>query len=234
MSAPATEHDRLADLAVWAGQEFDRAPALEVLSWAAAEFGNSWCVASSMADAVVPHLASTVRPGVDVIFLDTGYHFVDTIGTRDAVAATLPVTVKTVRPDLSVADQDARHGADLYARDPDACCAMRKVAPLGQALAPYSAWVSGLRREESLTRASARVVDWDAQRGLVKVNPIANWTQDDVETYITEHAIMVNPLLSDGYRSIGCEPCTQRVVEGADARSGRWAGLTKVECGLHL
>jgi phosphoadenosine phosphosulfate reductase len=233
VSAPAAEHDRLAGLAAWASREFDRAPAGEILSWAAAEFGNSWCVASSMADAVVPHLASVAQPGVDIIFLDTGYHFVETIGTRDAVVATLPVTVKSIKPELTVAEQDAQFGKDLFASDPDKCCSMRKVAPLGRALAPYSAWVSGLRRDESPSRAGTPVVDWDAHRGLVKINPIANWTQDDVDAYIVEHGILVNPLLSDGYGSVGCEPCTARVADGADARSGRWAGLSKIECGIH-
>ena len=234
MSAPAIEHDRLADLAAWAGREFDGAPAAEILAWASLEFGSSWCVASSMADAVVPHLASVAQPGVDVIFLDTGYHFVETIGTRDAVAATLPVTLKSITPELTVAEQDNVYGKDLFARDPDKCCSMRKVAPLGQALAPYSAWVSGLRRDESLSRADAPVVDWDAHRGLVKINPIANWTDDDVDAYILANSILVNPLLSDGYGSVGCEPCTQRVEVGADSRSGRWAGFGKVECGLHV
>ena len=187
-----------------------------------------------MADAVVPHLASVAQPGVDVIFLDTGYHFVETIGTRDAVAATLPLTIKTITPELTVAAQDAQYGPELFARDPDKCCSLRKVAPLGRALAPYSAWVSGLRRDESPSRATAKVVDWDARRGLVKINPIANWNDADVDDYIAQNSILVNPLLSDGYASVGCEPCTSRVETGADARSGRWAGLSKVECGLHL
>lgn len=234
MSAPATEHDRLADLADWAARHFDGAPAQDILRWASSEFENAWCVASSMADAVVPHLASSVQPGVDVIFLDTGYHFVETIGTRDAVAATMPVTLRSISPELSVAEQDAAYGADLFAREPDQCCAMRKVAPLGRALAPYSAWVSGLRRDESPSRRSTKVVDWDAHRGLVKINPIANWSQTDVDAYIADNSILVNPLLSDGYGSVGCEPCTQRIEVGDDARAGRWAGLAKVECGLHV
>jgi phosphoadenosine phosphosulfate reductase len=234
MSAPAAEHDRLADLAAWAGREFDGAPAADILSWASREFGNSWCVASSMADAVVPHLASIARPGVDVIFLDTGYHFVETIGTRDAVAATMPLTLKTIKPEMTVAEQDNIYGRDLFAREPDKCCALRKVAPLGKALAPYSAWVSGLRRDESPTRANTPVIDWDAHRGMVKINPIATWTDADVEAYILTNGILVNPLLSDGYGSVGCEPCTSRIEEGADSRSGRWTGLSKIECGLHV
>lgn len=233
MSAPTVDRARLAGLADWADRHFESAPAVEILQWAAAEFGSGWCVASSMADAVVPHLASRVQPGIDVVFLDTGYHFAETIGTRDAVTASLPVTVRSITPGLSVAEQDATHGKDLFARDPDRCCGLRKVAPLRQALAPYSAWAAGLRRDESRSRANTRVVEWDAARGLVKLNPIATWIQQDVDTYIAEHDITVNPLLSDGYLSVGCAPCTRRVLDGGDARSGRWADSAKVECGLH-
>ncbi len=110
---------------------------------------------------------------------------------------------------------------------------MRKVAPLGRALAPYSAWAAGLRRDESPSRAATKVVEWDAHRGLVKINPIAAWTDADVDRYIAENGILVNPLLQDGYTSVGCAPCTQRVVDGEDARAGRWAGFAKVECGMH-
>lgn len=234
MSAPTTEHERLIDLVDRAARDLENAPALEILQWAAAEFGTAWCVASSMADAVVPHMAGQAMPGVDVIFLDTGYHFAETIGTRDAVAATLPVTVKTITPTLTVAEQDARFGKDLFARRPDQCCALRKVAPLADALVPYFAWASGLRRDESPARAGTRVVEWDAKRGLVKLNPIARWTQDDVDAYISANAILVNPLLSDGYASVGCAPCTRRVAPGEDARAGRWAGFDKTECGLHV
>lgn len=234
MSAPTAEHERLIDLVDRAARDLENAPALEILQWAAAEFGTAWCVASSMADAVVPHLAGQAMPGVDVIFLDTGYHFAETIGTRDAVAATLPVTVKTITPTLTVAEQDARLGKDLFARRPDQCCVLRKVAPLAGALAPYFAWASGLRRDESPTRVGTRVVEWDAKRGLVKLNPIARWTQDDVDAYIRDNAILVNPLLADGYASVGCAPCTRRVAPGEDARAGRWAGFDKTECGLHV
>jgi phosphoadenosine phosphosulfate reductase len=220
-------------LATRAGDELEGAEPLDVLAWAVEQFGSQWCVASSMADAVLPHLASRALPGVDVIFLDTGYHFAETIGTRDAVAATLPVTVKTITPAQTVAEQDAQYGARLYERDPDRCCALRKVAPLASALEPYRAWASGLRRDEAVTRRNVRVVEWDAKRGLVKLNPIAAWTQDDVDTYIAENNILVNPLLYDGYGSVGCAPCTRRILEGEDARAGRWAGTGKVECGLH-
>ncbi|HEY7046165.1 MAG TPA: phosphoadenylyl-sulfate reductase [Jatrophihabitantaceae bacterium] len=223
----------LEELATRAGDELDGAEPLDVLAWAVEQFGSSWCVASSMADAVLPHLASRALPGVDVIFLDTGYHFAETIGTRDAVAATLPVSVKTITPAQTVAEQDAQYGARLYERDPDKCCALRKVAPLASALEPYRAWASGLRRDEAVTRRDVRVVEWDAKRGLVKLNPIAAWTQDDVDAYIADNGILVNPLLDDGYGSVGCAPCTRRILEGEDVRAGRWAGTGKVECGLH-
>jgi phosphoadenosine phosphosulfate reductase len=174
-----------------------------------------------------------VQPGVDVLFLDTGYHFAETIGTRDAVAATMKVNVRTVLPLRTVAEQDAEFGPKLHDRDPDLCCAMRKVAPLADALKPYTAWASGLRRDEAATRSSAGVVEWDAKRGMVKINPIATWTQDDVDRYLIDNHVLVNPLLSDGYGSVGCGPCTRRLLEGENARGGRWAGTGKIECGLH-
>jgi phosphoadenosine phosphosulfate reductase len=225
--------EELRALAERAGDELADASAIEVLTWADEQFGSGWCVTSSMADAVVPHLASRVRPGVDVLFLDTGYHFAETIGTRDAVAATLPVTVRTIAPKRTVAEQDASFGPRLYERNPDQCCALRKVMPLREGLKSYAAWASGLRRDEATTRADAKVVEWDARRSMVKLNPIAAWTQDDVDAYITEHGVLVNPLLFDGYGSVGCAPCTRRIKPGEDARAGRWAGTAKNECGLH-
>jgi phosphoadenosine phosphosulfate reductase len=232
MVAVATQEE-LRALAEKAGADLDGAPALEILTWADEQFGSSWCVASSMADAVLPHLASQARPGVDVLFLDTGYHFAETIGMRDAVSSMLPITVKTLTPKRSVAEQDASFGARLYERNPDQCCALRKVLPLREGLAPYTAWASGLRRDEAVTRASTRVVEWDHKRKMVKLNPIAAWTQDDVDSYIADNGILVNPLLFDGYGSVGCAPCTRRIGAGEDARAGRWAGTGKIECGLH-
>ena len=232
-TAPA-DPAALAALAARAGEELEDAGAEDILRWAATTFGARFCVTSSMADAVVVHLAATVAPGVDVVFLDTGYHFAETIGTRDAVGAVYDVNVVTVRPEQTVAEQDAAYGPRLYERDPDRCCALRKVAPLERALAPYAAWATGLRRDESPTRAGTPVVSWDTRRGKVKVCPIARWSQADVDAYVAEHGILVNPLLMDGYGSIGCAPCTRRVAPGEDARAGRWAGSAKTECGIHL
>ena len=223
----------LADLALHANAELEGATALEIMGWAAERFGSGLVVTSSMADTVMIHLAEQVAPGIDVVFLDTGYHFVETIGTRDAVSAVHDVNVINVTADLTVAEQDARYGRDLFATDPDRCCAMRKVAPLSRALEPYAAWATGLRRADSAARAHTPVVSWDARRHLIKVAPIATWTDTDVADYIERNGLMVNPLLDDGYASIGCEPCTVR-SSGDDARGGRWAGRAKTECGIHL
>jgi phosphoadenosine phosphosulfate reductase len=211
----------------------EHSTAEDVLRWAGDQFGAGWCVASSMADAVLPHLAGQIQPGVDVVFLDTGYHFAETIGMRDAVAAVEPVTVRTILPLRTVAEQDAEFGPRLHDRDPGSCCAMRKVEPLERALAPYQAWASGLRRADSPERAQTPVISWDAKRGMVKLNPIAAWTDEQVEDYINRNGLLVNPLLSDGYTSIGCAPCTRRVLPGESMRAGRWAGFDKTECGLH-
>jgi len=209
------------------------APAEDVIRWATDTFGDRICITSSMSDAVVIHLASRVKPGIDVIFLDTGYHFAETIGTRDAVEAVYPVNVINVTPSRTVAEQDAELGPRLYGRNPDLCCYLRKVVPLEQALGPYDAWITGVRREETSARSDTKVVEWNERRQMVKVNPIVGWTQDQVDAYIAEHGVLVNPLAYDGYQSIGCAPCTRRVATGEDARAGRWAGLGKTECGLH-
>ena len=223
----------LSDLALHANLELEGASALDIMSWAHAEFGSQLVVTSSMADMVMIHLAEQVAPGIDVVFLDTGYHFVETIGTRDAAKLVHNVNLVSVTPDQTVAEQDATWGRDLFARNPDQCCAMRKVAPLGRALEPYVAWATGLRRADSAARANTPVVSWDAKRKLVKIAPIATWSDADVEAYVEQHGLMVNPLLEDGYTSVGCEPCTLK-ADGDDPRSGRWAGLAKTECGIHL
>ncbi|MGP3632546.1 phosphoadenylyl-sulfate reductase [Streptomyces sp. 24-1644] len=225
--------EALRELAQRAGRELENASAPDILKWATDTFGTRFCVTSSMEDAVVAHLASRVAPGVDVVFLDTGYHFEETIGTRDAVDAVMDVNVITLTPRQTVAEQDAAYGPKLHDRDPDLCCALRKVKPLEDGLTSYTAWATGLRRDESPTRANTPVVGWDEKRRKVKISPIASWTQEDVDAYVAEHGVLTNPLLMDGYASVGCAPCTRRVLEGEDARAGRWAGRGKTECGLH-
>jgi phosphoadenosine phosphosulfate reductase len=220
-------------LAAKAAEELADAPAEDIVRWAADTFGDRLCITSSMTDAVIVHLASAVRPGIDVIFLDTGYHFPETLGTRDAVTAVYPINLINVTPSRTVAEQDAELGPRLYGRNPDLCCYLRKVVPLERALDPYDAWITGVRREETDARSDTRPVEWDAQREMVKVNPIVNWTQEQVDRYIAEQGVLVNPLLDEGYPSIGCATCTLPVEPGADPRSGRWAGSSKTECGLH-
>jgi phosphoadenosine phosphosulfate reductase len=200
----------MAELAAAAARDLADAPAQDVIAWATETFGDRVCITSSMTDAVIIHLAASVKPGLDVIFLDTGYHFPETIGTRDAVQAIYPVNLISVTPSRTVAEQDAELGPRLYGRNPDLCCYLRKVMPLERALDPYDAW-----------------------RAMVKVNPIAAWTQEQVDSYIEENGVLVNPLVDEGYPSIGCATCTMRVQPGSDPRSGRWAGTGKTECGLH-
>jgi phosphoadenosine phosphosulfate reductase len=225
---------RMRSLADTAARELENASAEEVIRWATDTFGARICITSSMSDAVIMHLASAVSPGIDVVFLDTGYHFPETIGTRDAAAAVYPINLVNVTPSRTVAEQDAELGPRLYGRNPDLCCFLRKVEPLERALANYDAWITGVRREETKARSNTKVVEWDPKRAMVKVNPIVGWTQDEVDAYIAEHDVMLNPLVDEGYPSIGCATCTLPVKPGADPRSGRWAGTGKNECGLHL
>jgi phosphoadenosine phosphosulfate reductase len=217
-----------------AADELGDADALEILRWADKMLGQRIVVTTSLQDAVLVDLAAQVRPGIDVIFLDTGYHFAETLGMRDAVRSTYDVRLLSVEPGQTVAEQDAARGKDLFARNPDLCCHLRKVAPLNTMLGLYDGWVTGLRRAESMSRKDATAIEWDSRREMVKVNPIVNWTDDDVDDYIEERGILVNPLRAEGYPSIGCAPCTMPVAEGDDPRSGRWADSTKKECGLHL
>ncbi len=233
----------LREVAARGAAELDGATALDVLRWTDETFGGvrgsrgraacDYVVASSMQDALLVELATRIRPGVPVLFLDTGYHFTETIGTRDAVESAYDIHLINAVPEHTVAEQDTLLGAELFARDPNECCRLRKVAPLRKALHGYSAWVTGLRRVDAPTRANAPVVGFDETFKLVKISPLVEWTDQEVENYIAEHGVLVNPLIHDGYPSIGCAPCTARPVEGADPRSGRWQGTAKTECGLH-
>jgi phosphoadenosine phosphosulfate reductase len=227
-----TVTESLEELALDAARNLEDASAEEVVRWAADTFGDRFVVTASMSDGVLSHLAGRAVPGITVLFLDTGYHFAETIGTRDAVAATYPVNVKTVTHPLRVPEHEAEYGR-LYEIDPDLCCAIRKIWPLDRALRPYDAWASGVRRAELAARANTPIVGWDAKRRKAKVNPLATWTDTQVADYVAEHDILVNPLRQIGYASIGCAPCTRPVTDGEDARSGRWAGSAKVECGIH-
>jgi len=232
MTSPRTEAD-LRELADEANARLADADAAEILAWARETFGPDLVVASSMADTHLVHLAQAAAPGVNVIFLDTGYHFAETMGTRDAVADVYQVNLITVLPKRTVAEQDAEFGPRLHERNPEQCCALRKVEPLERGLSPYTAWINGMRREDAPTRSDIRVIDYDAKRNMVKISPLAGWTQDQLDDYIETNSVLINPLYQDGYTSIGCEPCTRRPLPGEDPRAGRWAGFAKTECGLH-
>ncbi|WP_207343313.1 phosphoadenylyl-sulfate reductase [Arthrobacter sp. E3] len=211
------------------------ASAQEVIAWVARNFTTqASAVACSMADAVLPALVAEQLPGVDVLFLDTGYHFPETYATRDEVAENLRVNVVDVKPVHTVAEQDSLLGTDLFSRDPATCCALRKVEPLHRSLQGYELWFTGVRRDEAPTRTNTPLVVWDEKNGLIKVNPVATWSYEELLRYSDDNLLPVNPLLSQGYPSIGCAPCTNKVAPGADPRSGRWAGTSKTECGLHV
>ena len=233
ISAAGRSPEELRDLvSIW-GAELELAPAETIIEWAAATFGDRFAITSSMGDAVLAHVAQKVVPGIDVVFLDTGYHFAETIGTRDAVQHTMNVNLLSITPVQSVAEQDAAYGKDLDKTDPDLCCALRKVKPLADTLGGYDAWATGLRRAETHNRVIAPVIGWDAKKGKVKVSPLARWSDEQFDAYILDNGVLVNPLVYDGYPSIGCAPCTRRVAPGEDPRSGRWAGTNKTECGIH-
>jgi phosphoadenosine phosphosulfate reductase len=234
---------RLRELAEHGAAEMDGAEATDLLRWTDDNFGGvrgprgwatcNYVVASNMQDAVLIDHAAKVRPGVPVIFLDTGYHFAETIGTRDAIESVYDIRLLNITPEHTVAEQDELLGKDLFAREPNECCRLRKVVPLRKALSGYAAWVTGLRRVEAPTRANAPLISFDEAFKLVKVNPLAAWTDQDVREYIEKNNVLVNPLVDEGYPSIGCAPCTVKPAEGADPRSGRWQGRLKTECGLH-
>ena len=218
----------------------DSATPEELLRWTAETFGDNFVVASNMQDAAlvdlaVKHVDRALLDGdpVKVLFLDTGYHFAETIGTRAAVEQVYGVDMINRTPQHSVAEQDELLGRNLFARNPGECCRLRKVVPLKAGLGNYDAWVTGIRRVEAPTRANAPLISFDEGFGLVKINPIAAWSDEQMQDYIDANGVLVNPLVDEGYPSIGCAPCTAKPEPGSDPRSGRWAGRAKTECGLH-
>lgn len=213
--------DYLAEL----NQRFEPQSASAIIRWAVDTFHPHLCMTASMTDAVLIDLAVKVEPSIEVVFIDTGYHFPETLETMERVRRHygLNLRLMTVPP----------HDEELWKVDPENCCSAIKVGQLDRALAGKEAWMSGLRRAEAPSRAAAPIVVRDL-RGLVKINPLATWTDLDVADYVNAHDVPVNPLVERGYPSIGCWPCTQPVSEGDDARAGRWAGTQKTECGLHL
>jgi len=205
-------------------RRFEREPASHIIGWAVERFAPHLSLTASMTDAVLIDLAVKVYPAIEVVFIDTGYHFPETMQTVETVRRRYGLNLKimTVEP----------HDEALWEVDPENCCSAVKVGQLDRALLGKAAWMSGLRRCEADSRVTAPIVARDL-RGLVKVNPIAMWDDLDVAGYIAEHDVPVNPLVHHGFPSIGCMPCTKPASDPADPRSGRWAGQARTECGLH-
>jgi phosphoadenosine phosphosulfate reductase len=206
-------------------EQFETAPASEIIRWAVDTFHPHLALTASMTDAVLIDLAVKVEPSIEVVFIDTGYHFPATLETVEVVRRKYGLNLRMMTV--------PHHDEELWKVDPENCCSAIKVGQLDRALMGKEAWMSGLRRAESATRAASPILSLDL-RGLVKINPIATWTDLDVQGYIADHDVPVNPLVHQGYPSIGCQPCTHPVAPGDDPRSGRWAGKDKTECGLHL
>jgi phosphoadenosine phosphosulfate reductase len=220
------------------GAALEGAAAGRILRWAVERIPRFAVTSSFGADStVLLHLTAQISPDVPVLFLDTGFHFPETLAFRRELIGLLGLTdVRDLRPQLGVVEQARQHGGGLYLRDPDRCCAIRKVAQLEAALEGFDGWATGLRRAQTADRADTPVVG-SARRGerdLVKVAPLATWTTADVEAYRIAHDLPAHPLADAGFPSIGCAPCTRQVAPGADPRAGRWSGMAKTECGIHL
>ena len=205
-----------------------------ILRWAWLTFGPEIAATSSFQTQSVPllHMIARVAPEMPVFFLDTGFHFPDTLAFRDLLRERFGLNVVVLMPEGGHEAFRRRHG-DLYRRDPDLCCLINKVEPLERAMSGMQAWISGIRRDQTLHRAATPIVSLGPE-GRVKVCPLAEWTRRDVWQYLHDHGLPEHPLLNKGYLSIGCAPCTQPVADGSDERAGRWAGHEKTECGLHL
>lgn len=215
-------------------QEMELWTPQQVIAWAVQTFGPDLAMTSSFQQQSLAllHMISQIAPSLPIFFLDTGYHFQETLEFKEQLTRQLSLNVMDIRPEMTHQEQAARHGPELYKTNPDLCCYLNKVRPLQNTMQQYRAWITGIRRDQSENRASAQVVEI-RQDGMIKVNPLAMWTGREVRQYIEFHQLPSHPLLARGYKSIGCEPCTRPVQEGEDERSGRWAGTGKQECGLH-
>jgi phosphoadenosine phosphosulfate reductase len=215
--------------------ELEALSAEDVLRWAYEEFGERLCLSCSWQkqSSVLVHMVAELELDIDVVELDTHLFFKETYETRERIVERYGITL--IRPEIiTVAEQHKREGPNLWERDPDRCCHIRKVEPLIDVLRPYDAWVSGIRRDQSPSRAGARKVERSDRYGVWKVQPLADWSEKDVWSYITGNDIPYNPLHDAGYRSIGCIPCTRPTQPDEEERAGRWADSDKLECGIHL
>ncbi len=216
-------------------EDFENYPALELIQYAVAQYGDRITFASSFGaeDVVLIDMLSQVKPDIDIFFLDTDLHFQETYATIERLQERYQRTFTQVKSKLSLAEQEHQYGVELWRSDPDRCCHLRKVEPLQNYLQGFDAWITGIRREQSPTRAKAQKYENDVRFSLMKFNPIVDWTDKMVWSYIVKHQVPYNPLHDQHYPSIGCAVCTNPVLPGTDQRSGRWGGFAKTECGLH-
>jgi len=207
----------------------------EIIAWTVEKYFPKLTMATAFGPegCVIIHMLAEIEPRTHVFNLDTGYQFEETLQLRERIARRYGIEVEMRQPETTVAQYEAANGGPLYRTNPDQCCFDRKVKVLREAVIGWTAWMSGIRRDQSTDRAGAPIVGWDKKFGLVKVSPLANWTKKDVWKLITDHDIPYNPLHDQGYASIGCAPCTRAVMFGEDERAGRWSGTAKTECGLH-
>lgn len=215
-------------------EEFENASPETVIRWAVETFPNiTFACSFGAEDVVLVDMLQKISPKTDIFYLDTDFHFKETYETRDRLAEKYGLSFIQVKPAITPEEQAEIHGDELWKRDPNACCNIRKVEPLTKILNKYDAWITGIRRDQAPTRANAKKVEYDTKFGLVKFNPLAAWTSDDVWNYIRANGVIYNPLHDQNYPSIGCEYCTRPVMPGEDPRAGRWSGTDKTECGLH-
>ena len=235
---PAESHGATPELLEYLAAESRRletASPQEIIAWAVEKYFPKLTMATAFGPegCAIIHMLSEIEPRVYLFNLDTGYQFKETLELRDRIAQRYGIVVDLKQPAVTVAEYEAMHGGPVYKTNPDQCCADRKIKVLKQAAVGFSAWMSGIRRDQSPDRAAAPIVGWDKKFGLVKISPLANWTKKDVWKLISTHDVPYNPLHDQGYTSIGCWPCTRAVMFGEDERAGRWSGSAKTECGLH-
>jgi phosphoadenosine phosphosulfate reductase len=216
-------------------QDLEGARPEDILAWAVERYFPRFTMATGLGPegCVIISMLAKIERGVYVFNLDTGYQFPETLQLRDRIAEKYGMVIDLQRPEVSVAEYEARNGGPVYKHDPDRCCFDRKVTVLQRVAAGYDAWATGIRRDQSPTRADTPIVRWDKKFGLVKISPLAGWTKNDVWKRIVDEGVPYNPLHDQGYPSIGCWPCTRAVQSGEDERAGRWSGTAKTECGLH-
>lgn len=236
MTAPTTPAALSAEALDELNNRFAGRRAEDLIRWAAESYPGRLALSCSFGGAsgmVLLDLALKIDAGIDVLYVDTGFLFPETHATVAAVRARYGIEPLPFRPEWSPETQALQLGPALWERDPDQCCEIRKVAPMRQALAGYDAYLTGLRRDQASTRQQTPLIQWDAKFGLLKINPLATWTEREVWAYIVASALPYNALHDQGYPSLGCTNCTRAVAPGEDPRAGRWSGNDKVECGLH-